>query len=109
MQYFIFSVFFPHKSVQSDAYFGSEIDLDLINFVKLNSDSIVKSVKDNDYNDLSKEINKLYFNNRCWELKINDKVFNIYNCGIYKPEAATVSIPDYNNNNIIIILNVNKK
>ena len=109
VQYFIFSMIFPHKSVQSDLYFGSGIDFDLINFVELNSDLIVKSVKNDNYDDLSIKMKKMDFNGRCWQLKINDEVFNIYICSMNEHEAAETSIPDYSNNDIKIILRVNKK
>lgn len=109
-QYFIFFVLFPNKEIKIDSeqYTGSEPDLDLITFVKLNSDLMVKSVKNDDYKGLEKEINKLDFDN-CWELKINEKTFNKNNCNINNPETAIINIPDYNNNQIKITLNVNKK
>ena len=109
VQYFIFSMIFPHRSVQSDLYFGSGIDFDLINFVGLNSDLIVKSVKNDNYDDLSIKMKKMDFNGRCWQLKINDEVFNMYSCDMHEHEAAETSIPDYSNNDIKIILRVNKK
>ena len=107
-QYFIFFVFFPHKITQSDQYLGSENDLGLMTFVKLNSDFIVKSVKNNNYEALEKEIYKLNFD-KCWELKINQKTFNKNNCNIKDYETTIMSIPDYDNNQIKITLNINKK
>lgn len=108
MQYFIFFVFFPHKITQSGEYIGSELDLNLMTFVKLNSDLIVKSVKNNNYNELEKEINKLEFD-KCWELKIKDKTFKKDDCDIKNPETTIMNIPNYDNQPIKIILNVNKK
>ena len=109
-QYFIFFVFFPHKIIQPDSqqYIGSEIDLPLMTFVKLNSDLIVSSVKSDDYNNLEKKIDELEFDG-CWELKIKDRTFNKNNCDIKNPETTVMNIPDYSNNQIKIILNVNKK
>lgn len=108
MQYLIFFVFFPHKITQSGEYIGSEIDLPLITFVKLNSDLIVKSVKNNDYNELETEINKLEFD-KCWELKIKDKTFKKDDCSIKNPEMTIINIPNYDNQQIRITLDVDKK
>ena len=107
-QYFIFFVFFPDKIIQPDSeqYIGSEIDLDLISFTKLNSDLIVKSVNNNDYTELKKEINKLKID-ECFEIKINEEEFN--NCKIKDPDTTIMNIPNYNNNPIRITLNINKK
>ena len=108
-QYYIFFVLSPNKIIQinSRQYISSEIDLDLITFVKLNSDLIIKSVNSNDYNELEKEINKLKFD-KCWEIKIQDKIFN-KDCKIKDPDMTIMNIPNYNNNQIKIILNINKK
>jgi len=109
-QYLIFFVVLPNKSIQVDIkeYIEEELDLTLMTFVKLNSDLIVKSIKNNNYAELEKEINKLEFD-KCWEIKIQDKIFNKNNCKIKDPNIAIQNIPDYNNNQIKIELNVNKK
>ena len=107
-QYFIFFVIFPNKVIQPDPeqYIRSEIDLDLISFVELNSDLIVKSVINDDYKGLKEKMKKLE-PNRCWEIKINQEIIN--NCKIKDSDTTIMNIPDYNNNPIKIILNINKK
>ena len=107
-QYFIFFVILPKKSIQVDIkeYLEKEMNLPLITFVKLNSDLIVRSVKNNNYIELENEIKKINFGD-CWEIKVQNKVFN--NCNVKKPEISTIIIPDYNNNPIEIELKVDKR
>ena len=109
-QYYLFFVIIQNKVIQpnSEQYIGSELDLDIITFAESNSDLIVKSIQNKKYEELEKEINKLEFDS-CWELKIKNKVFNKDNCNIKNPETTIINIPDYDNNQIKIILNVEKK
>ena len=109
-QYYLFFVIIQNKVIQpnSEQYIGSELDLDIITFAESNSDLIVKSIQNKKYEELEKEINKLEFDS-CWELKIKNKVFNKNSCNIKNPETTIINIPDYENNQIKIILNVDKK
>ena len=120
-QYFIFFVIFPSETIELDSkqYIGSEIDLELITFTKLNSDLIIKSVNNNDYDELEKEITKLYLLGDCVNLKINNKLFRIEDCenrpggqlGISSPinyQESIMNLPNYNNNPINIILKIKK-
>ena len=93
--------------IKVPAEIESELDISLINFVKINSDLIVKSVKSNDYTLLEKEVNKWGFDG-CWELSINTNKFNKKECTLKEFSEIHMNIPDYKGNNIKIILKGNK-
>ncbi len=105
-QYLIFFVFFPNRNIIANEYKTSENDLLLINFVKMNSNLIVKSVKNNDFKDIEKSIQEIKVS-ECFEIKINEEKFS--NCHIKNPEMSIITIPDYNNNPIKITMFVEKK
>jgi len=118
LQYFIFFVFFPEIiSPKFQQETESEIDLELLTFTRSNSNLIIISIKNNDYNELEDEIKKLYSIGDCVNLQINKKLFREKDCenqpggqlGIsptinYK--KSTINIPDYNNNKINITLKI---
>ena len=115
-QYFIFFVISPDKTIispESQSQIGSEIELDLMTFVKLNSDLIIKSTKNNNYDELEKEITKLNLGD-CWRIKIKDKTFQsknfdkTYECQVKFKHTTKTNIPDYNNKKIEIKLSINK-
>ncbi|MBS3143307.1 hypothetical protein J4446_00295 [Candidatus Woesearchaeota archaeon] len=107
--YVIILVLIPGKSIEikSEQYIGSESDINLINFVNLNSDLIVKSVSSYDYTELEKEIYKSNID-ECWEMKINEKRFS-NNCEIKNPYTTEMNIPDYEGHTIKIIFTTNSK
>lgn len=114
-QYLIFFVFLPNRNIISSQYIGSESDLLLINFVKLNSDLIVKSVRTNNYM-VIEEVIKGIKTNKCIEININDRMFSNCNGEIKTREMSIIStpdidlektemtIPDHDNNQIKITL-----
>lgn len=111
-QYFIFFVFFPDiisPKFQQESI--SEIELDLLTFVKSNSDLIIKSVQNNNYDELEKEITDTNIG-ECWKIKIKDKTFQskmaTYECQVKAKHTTKTNIPDYNNNKIEISLIINK-
>lgn len=107
LQSLIFFVFLPRKNIQPniEEYIGSEMSLDLIAFARSNSNLIVQSVGNNDYSSIEEVINNLDFGD-CWEIKINEMAFNKNKCSIKNAKTSAMSIPDYNNNQIRMELNV---
>jgi len=114
LQYFIFFVWFPDiiqpKSTQNIQ--GGEAEVELLTFVKLNSNLILTSVKNNNYVELNKNIESLDWG-LCWRIKINDKTFqsehaNSLVCASKTKYSTNTNIPDYYNNNINIILELGK-
>ena len=120
-QYFVFFVFFPNKTIKPDStqYIGSEINMELITFTKLNSDLIIKSINNNNYLELEKEMEKLYLLGDCVNLKINKKLFRKEDCDnkpggqlgvspIINYQESITQIPNYNNIPINITLKMKK-
>lgn len=106
IQYLIFFVFFPSRTITVNEYKAPGEDLLLINFARLNSDLIVKSVNEGSYVNLEKEIQSINIK-KCFEIKIKEKAFS--NCDIKNPEMSIINIPDYSNNQIKITLITEKK
>lgn len=106
IQYLIFFVFFPHRTIITDEYEFYETDLTLINFARLNSDLIVRSVKEDNYEELEKGIQNINIK-KCLEIKIKEKIFGT--CDVKNPEISLITIPDYGNNQIKVTLIMEKK
>jgi hypothetical protein len=113
IQYLIFFVIIPDKSIElnSGQYVGSEINLKLLTFTRLNSDLIVDSVRTKDYKKIEDEITNMNLG-YCWEFKINNKRFksdnydSTYECNIKVVQNSKIKIPDYNNKEIEINLTI---
>jgi len=128
-QYFILIILFPSKTINADIrdYVGSEEDIEFISFVELNSDLIIKSKNSNDYTELEKEMVVLYHLGDCINVEINKKIFKKDGCifeemyalreeapnqaafnrdALAKREQITMHIPDYNNNQVEVILKI---
>ena len=113
-QYLIFFVFLPNRNIITNKYQISESDLLLISFAELNFDLIVKSVKNDNYEDLEKIIQEIDIK-KCFSIKIKEKMLS--KCGINDkqtirdilPETSEITIPDYSNNQIKITLFMENK
>jgi len=105
-QYLIFFVFFPSRKTVTNEYQISENDLLLINFARINSDLIVRSVDKNEYKDIENVVKNIDAD-ECFEIKIKERTFK--NCDAKNPEMTIMTIPDYNNNQIEITLLMGKK
>jgi len=127
MVYSFFFVFQTSREIEVIEQIEQKGNIALLNFVKLNNNLILNSVKNSDYTELKQEFEKLYYLGECVNLQINREILRKDDCRFEKtssikgeaPRQASfnkdvlsdrtefqIQIPDYNNQAVDITLKI---